>query len=42
MPWLTREPNIVIVGRDEDAAGQVKAEIASLGVGVEVVLADVT
>lgn len=34
--------NIVIVGRDEEAAGQVKAEIASVGVGVEVVLADVT
>ena len=34
--------NIVIVGRDEDAAGRVQAEIASLGVGVEVVLADVT
>jgi NAD(P)-dependent dehydrogenase (short-subunit alcohol dehydrogenase family) len=34
--------NIVIVGRDEDAAGHVKSELASLGVGVEVVLADVT
>lgn len=34
--------NIVIVGRDEDAAGRVEAEIAALGVGVEVVLADVT
>jgi NAD(P)-dependent dehydrogenase (short-subunit alcohol dehydrogenase family) len=34
--------NIVIVGRDEDAARHVEAEIASLGAGVEVVLADVT
>ena len=34
--------NIVIVGRDADAAGLVKAEIAAKGVGVEVVLADVT
>ena len=34
--------NIVVVGRDEDAARQVEAEVVSLGVGVEVVLADVT
>ena len=34
--------NIVIVGRDQDAAARVRAEIASSGVGVEVVLADVT
>ena len=34
--------NIVIVGRDQDAAAQVKAEIAALGVGADVVVADVT
>ena len=34
--------NIVIVGRDQDAARQVHAEVAALGVGVEVVVADVT
>ncbi|MDA8438883.1 MAG: glucose 1-dehydrogenase [Propionibacterium sp.] len=34
--------NIVIVGRDEDAARLVQAEITALGVGADVVLADVT
>jgi len=34
--------NIVVVGRDEEAAARVKSEIADLGVGVEVVMADVT
>ena len=34
--------NIVIVGRDEEAARHVEAEVSALGVGVEVVLADVT
>lgn len=34
--------NIVVVGRDEEAAARVRSEIAELGVGVEVVMADVT